>query len=905
MIAPAGADPRTGLPGVLVRLLAGPVDGPGLLDDLEEEYRERLARLGAGPARRWYRGASCSLVRAYLWMRIRHGRSRDLSLLLEARRQRRRSRRYGPTRERTPRLSFPQDARFALRTLRRRPGFTLAAMLTIALGIGANTAIFTVLNGVALRPLPFPDSERVVIVSESHPSIGEYWIASPPNVEDWSGASRTIEVFGLARDWPYMLRQGEGTSLVRGAAATPGWFEVLGLRPALGRLFTPDDLTAGGNRVTILSHAFWRQRFEGDPGVIGSRIVLDEEPFLVVGVLPEDAWMHAFGSAEVWEPLTAISDNVMQRDWRGFVCLGRLAPGVGLDQARAELASIQAALARQYPETNEGWGVRLERLRDYVAGPVEPLLWLFLGAVGLVLLIGCANVANLMLVRATDRRREFAVRATLGAGVGRLVRQLLTESLLLAFAGGGLGLLLGAGIIRLFLGLTPPGIPRLAEVGLDGRVLLFALAVTLMTALLFGLIPALRGARADLMDVLRTDRGEDRRMVGFRRALVVIQLSLALALLAGAGLMIRGFVSLLAWDPGFDRHDLVTVWALAPSGRYESGDAINDLFEQAAAAVRALPEVAAVGMTSSGPLFGGRETDRFEIVGRPPASPDELPSARWYDIDPDYFAALGIRLLRGRGVTAADVRGAPPVAVINETMARRFWPSEDPLGRQVVFYGRTIEIVGIVQDVRPFRPDQELWPEIYWPKRQAPRGATYYVIRSRTPLAQLDRAAFERTVRARVAEVEPDLQLSGFTPLETIEARQLVGPRFNMLLVAAFALMALVLAAVGIYGVIAYTVAVRSREMAVRMALGARPARVVGEVVRDASRLVGIGLLGGLAGALLLGRLMTGLIYGLSPVDPLALGGSALLLLATALVAAWLPSRRAGRNDPAAALREQ
>ncbi|MFQ5744726.1 MAG: FtsX-like permease family protein, partial [Acidobacteriota bacterium] len=536
-------------------------------------------------------------------------------------------------------------------------------------------------------------------------------------------------------------------------------------------------------------------------------------------------------------------------------------------------------------------------LRAHIVGPFRARLQVFLGAVGFVLLIGCANVANLLLVRATGRRREFAVRVSLGAGRLRLLRQLLTESLLLAAMGGALGLLLALWATRAFLSLAPAGIPRLEEVGIDGRVLGFALLLSAITALLFGLAPALRATTADVNQALKGGRHAGRSSGGIHRLLVVGELALAFMLLVGAGLLTRSFSTFLQWQPGFDRENLTTTWLLSSPGKYERGDQVVALHARAAEAVAALPDVVSVGMASAGPLFGGIETDEFVIADHPAEASDNPPVARWFDIDARYFPTLGLSIVRGRNFTDADTRGSVPVAIINEAMARRYWRGENPLEHRVTMHDRTMEIVGVVHDILPLRPDAVVEPQIYWPDKQSPRWGNYLVIRTRSDASSIVHAA-----RERMLQEVPDLQISTFRTMQELVGRRLVSPRFNMLLVVIFAAVAVVLAAVGTYGVIAYSIASRTQEIGIRMALGARPWGVTFSVVRHGMTLALIGLGLGFLGALGLSRVIASLLYGLPPDDPATFAAVGGIFMAVALLACYLPARRAARLDPMSAL---
>jgi len=789
-----------------------------------------------------------------------------------------------------------QDVRFTLRTLARTPASTIAVILTIAIGVGATTGIFTVVNAVLLRPLPFDDSDRVVRLCETNPSVGSWCGASPMNVADWARAGRALESAGVARTEPFIATSGSDNFGVNGGIASAEFFEVVRLRPHLGRLFEERDMDRGGNHVAVVSHGFWQVRLGADPAIVGRSIVLDGAPFTVVGVLPADAYLpeRSLGGVEVWKPLTASVDNVENRGWRGFTAIGRLAPGVSEAALQVELEAIRAELAQAYPDANKDWGLRIVGIRESVVGDISATLWIFLGVVAFVLLIACANVASLLLVRATGRTTEFAVRASLGARGRRLAQQVVTESLVLAIVGGAVGLLLAAWVTTGFVSLAPGTIPRLNEATIDGRVVLFAFLLSAVTAAVFSLAPARRASGVDLNETLKGVRhtaGADTRL---RSVLVVAELALALMLLVGAGLLTRSFARLLSWEPGFDRAGLVTSWMLPPAS---AGNPVR-VMEQVRDEVAAIPGIRAAALASGGPLFGGVETGGLRIESRAPFPASDVPAIQWFDIGPNYFDTLGVPIVRGRAFTADDREGAPQVGIVNETFARRFFGGENAIGQRVAVDDYQSTVVGIVGDIRPFRPDEPTPPQIYWPIRQYRRGAAYLVLRTTPGVTGLERA-----VQTRVAAVAVGIQVSPFVTLDERMARNLVSPRFTTLLVAAFAVVATLLAAIGVYGVIAYTVASRTREIGVRTALGATPGRLLGAVLARGMMLAAVGIAGGLAGALAVGRLLTSLLYGLPPTDPLTLAGSVALFSIVALAACWLPARRASRLPPVSALR--
>jgi putative ABC transport system permease protein len=791
-----------------------------------------------------------------------------------------------------------QDVRFALRVLRRMPGFSAAVILTVALGTGAATTIFAVVRGVVLRPLPFPDSERVVRLCETNPSVGAWCGSSPANVADWVRQVPALESAGVARSEPFIGVESGASYGVRGGIASPGFFRVLRVQPVQGRLFTEADLPAGANQVVIVSDRFWRRHLNADPEAVGRVVVLDGRACRVAGVLAPDAYLPTFDVVDVWKPLTASVDDTSDRSWRGFLAIGRLADGASEAQLDAQLDAARARLTAAYPAANAGWGVRTVGLREDLVGSISATLWVFQVAVGFILLIACANVAGLLLVRATARAPEFAVRASLGAGTGRLVRQLLTESLVFSLAGGALGFALAALAIRAFVSLAPPTIPRLDAVSIDGTVALVSLALVALSAAVFGLPPARQASRADLAAVtkgLRHTRSGETRL---RSVLVVGELALALVLLIGAGLVGRAFTRLLSWDSGFDRAGVAESWMLAPADRYPTTAAAVRVLEHIRDAAATVPGVRHAALGSAGPLFGGEETGTAAVDGR--AATEASPTIRWYDVGPGYFGTLGRRLVQGRDIRADDVAGSAPVAVVNQALVHRVFRDASPIGHEITVAEHASRIVGVVSDIRAYPPGQPGASEIFWPIQQYPRQAAYLIL-------QFDpgTVGLEVAVQRRAAEVDPSVQLTTFVGLDRIFNRTLVSPRFVMLLFGVFASIAVMLAAVGVYGVVAYLVASRTREIGLRVTLGATPRRAVLHVMGHAARLAALGVGLGLAAALGLGRWVDSLLFGLPHDDPVTVIGSATLFALVALVASYLPARRASRIDPLTALRAE
>jgi putative ABC transport system permease protein len=796
------------------------------------------------------------------------------------------------------------DLRLTLRSLARNPGFTIPAILILTIGITAATAVFTAVDSIVLRPLDYPESDRLVLVCEDHARLSGLCIASPGNTEDLRRAARTVGELGIGRGWPFALSDGERSRGVRGGLATAGFFRALGAQPALGRLFDDEEVGPDNDDVAVLSHAFWSTRFGADPGIIGSAIRLDGESSRVIGVLAA-GFEAPFDMAgiQLWKPPHFDPLDPEVRGWRGFRAIGKLAPGASLAAATADLESVYAALADQHTEIDDEWRLRVTPLRTVVVGDARTVLLAFLGAAGLLLLIVCANVASLMLVRGFGKRREFAVRAALGAVHSRLVREILRESAVLAAMATAFSIGLAVGATRLLLVLAPPGIPRLDEVGVDARVLAFAALLGLIATATFGLLPAHRVARWDLAGIVRggAREGDVRESHRLRNGLVIAELALSVVLLATAGMLTHSFARYLAWEPGFERTSLLAVSAFANTGKYESRAALFAMLRDAEERVAAVPGVASVATASAGPLFGGGDgATPFTVQGW--EGRDVLPAAHWYDIGPGYFRTLGLALVDGREFTEADAAGGRPVAIINETFARTAWPAESAVGRTFWLpeLDLTFEVVGVVADVPPLTPGAATVAEVYWSNRQYGRPATFFLVR-----ANGDPAALASPVTAAMLESDPDLSLGTPRTLVAEEKRALVTPRFQALVLLAFGAAALALSAVGVYGVVAYAVARRTREMGIRIALGAASTSVLALVLRSSLAIALTGTAIGLLASLWAGRLIAGMLHGVRPTDPVSLGTAALLLVTAATVAAIVPALRATRANPLDAIRAE
>jgi putative ABC transport system permease protein len=800
------------------------------------------------------------------------------------------------------------DIVYALRNLRKYPLFSAVAVLTLALGIGANTAIFTVVQGVILRPLPYPEPDRLMMLWTYNPRQGfDRDVGTYPNFEDWRQQSRSFErmsaYFGAS-----MTLTGRGDpAQVRGARVTHEFFDTLGVAPGWGRGFTAAHGQAGGERVVVLAHRFWMRRFGADPAIVGRTIMLNGVPHEVLGVMPQTFVYPE--TAEFWVPLAPVGQFEALFTARGsywLTIVGRLKAGVTQAAAQSEMDAIASRL-ESYP-ANAGIGIRLVPVHEEIVGDVRRPLLILLGAVSLVLLIACANVANLLLTRAAARQRELAIRAALGAGRLRLVRQMLTESTLLGLIGGAGGLLLAAWSMDLLRGRAPVGVPRLSEIGIDWRVLAYAALASLATGLFFGMVPALHAARrnsgAQLREGGRTggDGAGGRRL---RVALAVGELALALMLLVGAGLLVRSFIALNSQDAGFATSRVLALGLDLPRTRYADDDRVIAFYDQLIERLSALPGVESVGAGSSLLLSRLPGSAAISIEGRPPLPDDARDIPVPYDtVTPGFFSTLQIPLRRGRLLTDADSAQSQPVVLVNESFVRRFFRDEDPIGRRVTFGNpsradtRWQTIVGVVADTKRGGFEREPWAETYFPMRQAATGRMLVFLRTAGDPVTLAGAA-QRAVWA----LDPNQAVASVRTVDEMLAQADANRRFTTLLLGIFATVALLLAAIGVYGVIAYATAQRTQEIGIRMALGADRGMVLRMILAGGVKIAAAGLILGMAGALAVTHVLSGLLFGISPRDPLTFTLVPALLLLVALAACWIPARRALRVEPVLALR--
>jgi putative ABC transport system permease protein len=808
-------------------------------------------------------------------------------------------------------MTLLKDVRYAVRTLSRQPGFAAVAVVTLALGIGANTAIFSVIDAALLRSLPYREPGRLVHLWESKRSRDfERREASYPDFLDWRAQS--TEVFeGLAgyTGRPVTLADAGEATRAPGAAVTANFFDLLGVKAALGRTFVEGEDGLEGKRVAVLSHGLWQRRFGGDPATVGREVALDGQAYTVVGVLPANFNFALLGGTDVWTPLAPSPQMASRRFQHWLKVVGRLRPGVTLEGAQAHLATVASRVERDDPAAHAGVGLRAVPLQEEVVGSVRPVLFVLLGAVGFVLLIACTNVANLLLARSAGRQKEVAIRAALGASRWRVVRQLLTESVLLSLAGGAAGLVLALWGVDALVALIPASqlmqMPYLQSLSLSRDVLLFAVGLSLLTGVLFGLTPALSASRTDLQSALK-EGGRSSVSRGSRRLrdlLVVAEMALALVLLVGAGLLLKSLVTMLRVDPGFDTRGLLTLRVALPPSRYKGDGQAARFYDEVLRRAGSVPGVRGAALTSNLPLGNEGGTATAQIVGR--STPiSEMTEANVRTVSANYFEVLGIPLVRGRAFDGRDDAKAPPVLLVNKTYAERVFPGEDPVGRRAkfTFTGDTqFEIVGVVGDENVTSLDARTTPVIYTHMPQDSDSAAALVIRTDAA----DPLTLAAAVRGEVRALDPEVPVYAVQTLEQMVAgsRATFVRRYPAYLTGVFACVALLLALVGIYGVVSYAVAQRTHELAVRVALGARTSDVLRLVLGHGLLLALGGIALGAVGALALTRLISGLLFGVSAADPAVYGLVSLLLAAVALLACLVPARRATKVDPMVALR--
>lgn len=807
----------------------------------------------------------------------------------------------GPTRGVQQMLShFIRDVRFSIRQLLKTPGFSVVAILTLALGIGASSAIFSVVNGVLLRPLPYPEPDALVRVHEVVPQYGRFSVA-PANFLDWRQQSKSFERIAAYSSTSGTLTWDDGPERVQGASVSWDLFDLLKVRPALGPGFEEKHDRPGGNNVLVLSHGLWLRRFGGDPNVIGRSINFSGTPATILGVMPEGFYFPS-RTAEFWRPI-AINPANAPRGAHFIGVVARLKPGVSLDQSGAEMKGIAERLALQYPDNSANESAEVVGLLEQVVGTIRPALITLLFAVGVVVLIVCANIANLLLVRASIREKEVAIRTALGAGRSRLVMQMLAESLVLSFTGGALGLLLAYLAIPAIRTLSAGGIPRVADVAIDGTVLLFTLAASLLTGIIFGLVPAWQSSRAGASTALkeggRSNVGGGGRWM--RSVLLVGEVALSLVLLVGAALLLRSFTKLTSVDPGFDPEGVLAFQVSLPGASYGDDGKVQQYYDSLLQRLAAAPAVKSVAAVQSLPIRGSYVLS-VEIKGKPVPKPGEEPSANYRAVTPGYFKTLGIPVLRGRTFTPQDSATSARVAMVDEAFVRKHYPGEDPLGRRIDIGNGTddAEIIGIVGSVNYTGLDALPSPTMYMPTSQDLFSTMWVMAKT-----DGDPNALSGTVRQAVRELDSRLPAYSLTPLSDVISESVAQQRFSMLLILLFGLVALFLSAVGLYGVVAYTVSLRTREIGLRMAIGAMPSDVMKMILGGGMKLAALGVVLGVVAALALSQLVEAMLFEVEPSDPASFAATAVLLLAVAALACYIPARRAMRVDPMVTLQQE
>jgi putative ABC transport system permease protein len=799
------------------------------------------------------------------------------------------------------------DLRYAARLQRKNPGFTIVAVIALALGIGANTAIFSVVNTVLLRPLPYKDPGRLVMVWEDATKHG-YPRDTPAaaNFVDWRDQNQVFEGMAAIADTSFNFTGAGDPERLEGRRVSANLFPLLGVEPQIGRVFTAAEDQPGAQRVVLLSDGLWQRRFGGDSGIVGQALTLNGESYTVVGVMPA-RFQFPSSDDEAWVPIAFTQQEAASRGRHYLEVLARLKPGVTLAQAKSEMSTIAARLQQQYPQNNADLGATVQPLQEHLVGDIKPALLILLGAVGLVLLIACANVANLLLARAAVRQKEIAVRVALGARRWRLIRQFLTESVLLSTLGGIVGLAIAYGGLVLLKAFIPENISQAREISMDLKVLGFTFLVSVATGLIFGLAPAVQAARFNQIETLK-EGGRDAATGGsgkrLRSLLVMAEVAISLVLLIGAGLLINSFLRLRNVDPGFRADNLLTMKIVLPEPKYEEAERRSTFYTDVIQRVESLAGVKSAAVTTNLPLYRQGNSISIGIEGRPAPPPGQELIVVTRIISPGYFDTMSIPLLRGRQFTDQDTSTSPNVVVISETMARRFWPDEEAVGKRLSA-GRArspedwIQVIGVVKDVRQFELNAEPKPQMYLSYRQA----EFFAPRDLVVKTDADPASLAATVRKAVWEIDKDQPVSNIRTMEEILAGSIARQRFSMLLLAIFAAVALVLAGVGIYGVMSYSVAQRTREIGIRMALGAQTGAVLKLAVGYGLKLVIAGIVIGLVAAFALTRVMSTLLFGVTATDPATFTLISLLLVAVAALASYIPARRATRVNPIIALR--
>jgi putative ABC transport system permease protein len=793
-----------------------------------------------------------------------------------------------------------QDIRYSIRTLIKNPAFAGVAVLALGLGIGANTAIFSVVNAVLLRPLPFEQSDRLVMVWEKRLQLGRIRnTVSPPDFIDWRAQNQVFEDMAAYAGQGFNLGSTAEPERIQGAGVSPGLFSVLRAQPRIGRVFESEEDKPSSDRVAIISSGLWQRSFASDANIVGKTITLNDRAYSVVGVMSAD-FVFPNRRAEIWVPLILSPDDAANRGGHSLTVVARLKDGITIQRAQNEMDAIAAQLEQQY-QVNTGHGVNVFSLYDEAVGEARPALLVLLGAVAFVLLIACANVANLLFAKSAVRQKEIAIRTALGAGRSRLVRQLLTESVVLSITGGVVGLLLAVWGLSALLAIGENSIPRVKEIKLDLPVLAFSLLISVATGLLFGLLPALQASKPDLNTTLKEgSRGASGGIKSNRtRSVFVIgEVAVCLVLLIGAGLMIKSFYKLLSVSPGFNPENALAVNVALSGSRYRDAAGVSNFYQQALERLSAVPGVKSAAVVTALPMNGNFGSRYFGIEGRPPQPPGQGFNANTNIATPGYFETMNIPLLDGRDFDARDVKGAPDVVIINQEAVRRYWPDENPIGQRITVEQRARTIIGVVGNVKQSGLDIETRPEMFWPYYQLPVPFGTFVVRTTG-----DPVGLISSVRSAMHGVDRDLPLYGIKTVDDVITESVAPQRLNMLLLGIFAGLALVLAAVGLYGVISYSVSQRTREIGIRIALGASHKSVLRLVVSQGISLALIGVAIGITASLFLTKLMATLLFGVSVTDPITFVAISLLLIGVTTVASIVPARRAMKVDPMVALR--